>query len=212
MSQLINLTGRKFGYLTVIDRNTAIRRKNRQSYWLCLCDCGNTITVSSSNLLQGHTKSCGCLKKEKITKHGMVNTPEYQAYQGMMDRCYNINSKEYDCYGGRGINVCDRWRGNFPAFFQDMGKRPYNSYSSDRINVNGNYEPQNCRWTDIYTQAQNRTLRRDNNTGITGVSKVGNRYRVKITAFGKVHHIGYFPTIEEAKLARKKAESLYWKD
>lgn len=209
MSRLIDLTGRRFGSLVVISR--AHNSDSHHARWFCQCDCGNTAVVYSSNLIRGHTRSCGCQKEERILKHGMCGSPEYQAYQGMIDRCFNPNNSEYRNYGGRGITVCDKWREGFEAFYSDMGDRPSSQHSLDRIDVNGNYEADNCRWANIFVQAQNRTIRRDNKTGVPGVEKRSGSFRVKITAYGKIHRLGTFKTLSEAKKAREEGESKYWK-
>lgn len=133
----------------------------RASCWLCKCDCGNTTEVTYHNLISGHTKSCGCLHKEVVSKnsyrHGDSRTILYRRYIGMKDRCYNQNATEYDQYGGRGIRVCDEWFNDYTSFKRwslDNGFRK--ELSIDRINVNGNYEPKNCRWATTKEQAENR--------------------------------------------------------
>jgi len=211
ISRLIDLTGKKFGKLLVLSRNKEIKAKNKQSHWNCICDCGNTVVVNSSNLVRGHTSSCGCIKVEAITKHGMHNSPEYRAYQSMLDRCYNPNNGEYENYGGRGISVCEAWRDSFVNFFTDMGNKPSPNLSLDRIDVNGDYSPENCRWTDIYTQARNRTIRKENKTGVPGIEYRSGSYRVKITAYGKVYNLGTYHSLDAAAEARRKGEELYWK-
>ena len=128
-----------------------------------MCDCGKTVVVSGYNLRSGKTKSCGCYMidqtKKANTKHGMFGTSIYRTYSNMKNRCYNPNYYLYKDYGGRGISVCDEWLGNngFSNFYEwskENGYRP--DLSLDRIDCDGNYSPQNCRWVDMVTQQNNR--------------------------------------------------------
>lgn len=148
-------SGDRFGRLTVISR-TAERNKHGSIMYLCQCDCGNRKIVASSLLKNGQVQSCGCLRKDKPNRfiHGMSNTREFRIWADMIKRCSCKSYKDFFYYGGRGIKVCERWK-EFKNFFADMGKCPPN-FSLDRINVNGNYEPSNCRWASRTTQARNR--------------------------------------------------------
>ena len=162
----MNLTGLKFGKLTVI--SLAGCTNYREYKWNCKCDCGNETIVFEKNLRRSHTKSCGCLKVEKgiensqnnykhgHNKSGGNKSKEYTAWESMKARCYNKNYHHYNCYGGRGIKVCDKWLNDFQAFLNDVGYAPNVDYSLDRINNNGHYEPGNVRWADIYQQNQNK--------------------------------------------------------
>ena len=130
--------------------------------YLYQCDCGAQKEAAASNVRAGSVRSCGCMRREvsKVAvRHGhtvnATNSPEYRCWQSMMNRCRNINLKCYPRYGGRGITVCERWQ-TFENFLVDMGSRPSTSHSVERANVNGNYEPDNCRWATSKEQAANR--------------------------------------------------------
>ena len=165
MSNKIDLTGKRFGRLTVV---CEAGRKHKEVAWKCICDCGKTIIASGYNLRIGKTKSCGCYMvdqtKKANTKHGMFGKPIYRTYFNMKNRCYNPNYCLYKDYGGRGISVCDEWIGEngFSHFYEwakENGYRP--DLSLDRINCNRNYSPQNCRWVNMVAQQNNR---RNNHT------------------------------------------------
>ena len=208
---ILDLTGKKFNFLTVTnlsDRKTP----NGKPLWDCLCDCGKTTTVDGGSIKNGNTKSCGCYRSSRMTeqntKHGMVNTPEWMSWSAMLSRCYNENSIGYKNYGGRGIVVCERWRNSFENFYIDMGIRPSADYTLDRKDVNGNYEPNNCRWLDRLLQTRNTRFQSNPMNGIRRTAS--GKYRAAIGVNNNQIDLGTFSTIEEAQEARRNAETKYW--
>jgi hypothetical protein len=163
MPKFIDISGQKFGRLLA---KNPVTQKLAAKKWACLCDCGNIAVVAGAKLRNGHTQSCGCLQKERASeanlRHGQTGYPrkgrptkEYNTWSMMLKRCRNKNAADYSSYGGRGISVCERWN-SFENFFFDMGAAPSPKHSIDRIDVNGNYCKENCRWADAKTQGRNR--------------------------------------------------------
>lgn len=171
--EIENLLGRRFNRLEVIE--FAGHPNRRTTLWKCKCDCGNISIVMSTHLKTGHTKSCGCWLEEVRNnikninyKNGLSNSRISNIYYNMINRCYNKNNKVYNIYGGRGISVCSEWKNKDTGFInfcnwilennykEDLSPNNRNKFSLDRIDVNGNYCPQNCRIADFNTQANNR--------------------------------------------------------
>ncbi len=151
-----DITGKRFGKLVVIAPHHQDGR--HEWYWDCLCDCGNHKIVSGNKLRSGNTKSCGCYRRECKShyKHGMTNSRLYVIWCNMKARCNNPKSSEYYLYGGRGISVYKKWQNDFQAFAEWAIASGYNdTLSIDRINVDGNYTPNNCRWATFAEQAIN---------------------------------------------------------
>lgn len=156
---MVDLTGKKFGRLTVVSR--AENSKGGKSRWLCRCECGNECVVHGSSLKSGNTKSCGCIRREanhdRATTHGMSKTPLFTIWWAMVSRCNNPNNRSYENYGGRGIHVCDEWLDS-SCFFEWAITNGYSEgLTIERVDVNKGYEPSNCKWIPKAEQARNKT-------------------------------------------------------
>lgn len=184
-----NIEGHRFGRLT------AVRRESKK--WLCKCDCGAEKLILPSNLKCGLTKSCGCFRRETSaerlklvrvprTTHGMSHSAEHDTWCEIHKRCYDGGHESFPYHAGRGIRVCDRW-GAFESFYADMGDRPSDVHSIDRIDNDGDYEPGNCRWATRVEQALN------------------TRRNLIITAFGRTAPLGEFVSAKESPVEYKRA-------
>lgn len=167
MSSLVDLTGQKFGRLVVLGRGTQKYKGN--AFWRCQCDCGSVVDVASNHLRSGRVQSCGCLGRENSAKshttHGGSHTRLYGVWACMISRCYTPSNTSYQRYGAKGVKVCDEWRKDFAAFqnwamsngYDETAKR--GECTIDRIDVYGNYEPNNCRWVSMSAQNKNKRQR-----------------------------------------------------
>jgi len=160
---LKDYAGERFGRLVAV-RLVERDAKQNNHVWLFKCDCGKDKSARIKTVRGGHTASCGCLFSESLaarnTKHGLSRAAlrEYRSWKDMRARCNNPNDSDYANYGGRGISVCERWD-DFAAFYADLGARP-TDHTLDRVDPNGNYEPQNCRWANAGVQANNKRSNR----------------------------------------------------
>lgn len=158
--------GRKIGMLTILERVELSGRKDGDHAYLCSCECGGTVVARWKSLQNGCRTSCGCLyaaREEKHQQHradglSLRKHPLGVTYNGMIKRCYEVQRMNYKHYGGRGITVCDTWRNAFSAFVRDMGPKPTQKHTLDRIDPNGNYEPGNCRWATKEEQHTNKRV------------------------------------------------------
>lgn len=210
--------GNRYGMLTVIGFKSyittninSIRRTRTKIKWECRCDCGKISCVDEKHLSRDYNRSCGCLRIQ--VKHGKSKTLEWRSWAYMRDRCLSENHKQYPEWGGRGIRVCDEWvdfKTGFINFLADMGTCP-DGCTLDRIDVNGNYCPENCRWADKSTQNFNTRMKRTNTSGRTGVFRVrSGKYVAKITVQGDVIHLGTFVDFNLACIARTEAELTHY--
>lgn len=157
---IVNIAGQRFGRLTVLRLEG--QASDRHALWLCRCDCGSEKIIRGHSLRGGQSRSCGCLNTHQYAlRHGDTRkgqlAPEWSSWYGMLQRCQNPNTSNFELYGGRGIRVCDRWQ-SYEHFLTDMGRRPDppEQYSLDRIDNDGHYEPHNCRWATRSEQQKNK--------------------------------------------------------
>ena len=218
-----DLTGQKFGKLTAL---YPVPDKAHRARWHCVCECGNEKDVLQQNLSDGHVRSCGCIlsrsSNERISdynkslgreSHHETKTRLYKIWIGMKSRCYYKASNAFKNYGGRGIIVCDEWIHSFKDFSEWAIKNGYDdSLTIDRIDPDGNYCPENCRWATMSVQEFNKRKSPKNTSGTTGVSynKAMKKWVAYIRKDGKQHWLGSYKCIDDAIKARKDAEKRYF--
>lgn len=143
--------GDRYGRLVVVEQTD--KRRDGCIVFLCECDCGKMHEVASTNLTRGKVRSCGC---SQSVSANMSRTPTYKTWAHAKDMCYNANNRQYKNYGARGIRMCERWRDSFKRFLEDMGERPSKAHCLCRIDINGHYEPKNCKWDLHIAHGNNR--------------------------------------------------------
>lgn len=213
-----SLKGKRYGKLTVISYYG--KNKWGSRLYRCKCDCGNETMVNISHLRAGSTSSCGCLRSEsrkgKPLSHGMTSSRLYYIWDNMIQRCTNEKNKYYHNYGGRGIKVCDRWRDSFEVFYNDVSESYYqhlekygeSNTTINRIDVNGDYEPNNVNWATRKIQSYYQRTPKTNRSGYKGINyrKDRKKWRAFIGVDGKQKHLGSFDKKEDAIKARQEAE------
>lgn len=201
--KFVDLSGQRFGRLDVV---RCVSRQ-RRSLWLCRCVCGNEITVPGYYLKSGDTSSCGCLRRElsaasiraRSTTHGMTDTPTYRSWRAMINRCTNPKTDDWHNYGGRGIQVCERWINSFENFLADMGERPAGK-SIERVDNEWHYEPGNCVWATPIAQGRNR---RTNVISLSTAARIREMRGRGVTGYRIAKQLGITQSIVSDVLHRK---------
>ena len=212
----VQLKGNRYGMLEVLEEGPKIKGKRT---WNCICDCGNTSIVQTSNLTSGKTQTCGCSRfwkgeKSHGIKHGGSRTYIYNLWMNIKQRCLNSNCRDYQYYGAKGKTIYSPWIDDFESFrdyiLNNLGERPAKTYTLDRIDNEGNYEPGNIRWDTKKVQSTNQGPKRSNTSGCKGVCfcNTRNKWRAFIGIDNKQKSLGYYLTFEEAVKARKEGEKM----
>lgn len=206
-------SGERFGLLTV----DSVSHSNNGIYYNVVCDCGNKKILSGSQLRQGYTKSCGCYKESiigrKVENHGLSSTKEYSVWSSIICRTSHPIKSTRKWYYDKGVKVSEEWRSSFLKFYEDMGECP-DGFTIDRIDPDGDYCKENCRWASVELQSINKGLSSNNTSGVTGVSfnKNDGKWVAYIYRDWKRYYLGSFSSKEEAVAARQQGEELYWSD
>lgn len=189
--------GDKVGRLTILSR-THEDGKKISGYWDCVCECGVEKKVRQDHLRTKKTRSCGCLAREEASKkfktHGMSKTKTYKCWVGLKYRCDSPNATGYEKYGGRGIGYCDRWK-DFENFYEDMGPRPSDKHSIDRIDNDGDYCPENCKWATLNQQSINK---RSTKKHIGVIETASGNFRTSFSHDNVVKFLGTYATAVDA--------------
>lgn len=207
-----DLTGKKFGNLTVISFNS---KNNKRYKWNCKCDCGNNTITDRSDLISGKSTSCGCRRlintKKSNTKHGQSKTRIYKIWLNMKKRCIDEKSINYEYYGGKGITLCERWM-DYENFYNDMKLNYEDSLTLDRIDNSKGYNVENCRWVSMSVQQFNKSISSRNKSGHVGVyfDKKSGKWRATIGFNKEQINLGMFDDLDCAVKARKEAEVNYY--
>lgn len=219
----MDLTGERYGKWLVVSKDKVVtkndgKRNRTFNYWNVICECGTEKSVRETNLKSGTSTNCGCVRNAKSSQrgkdmwqtHGLSKHPKYSVWVDMISRCEDPSNWAYKHYGARGISVAEEWRtspDNFMSWAESQQHYNDERFSLDRIDVNGNYEPSNCRFADKSTQALNRRSNVNNSSGYHGVSKRSNsKWRARITKDGNTINLGIFDKLEDAVEARQIAE------
>lgn len=202
-----NLIGKKFGRLKVI--SLCKKKNNTLLVYNCICDCGTELRIKGAFLMSGNTKSCGCLRKDLLTTHGLTGHPLESTRKDMIARCYNPNRESYKWYGARGISVCKEWRDSLSIFYDwSIAHGWKKGLTLDRIDNDGNYTPENCQFIPNKKNARKtRLISKKNTSGYRGVSycKKLKLFQAYYTNNLKMTHLGYFETAKTAAIVRDMA-------
>lgn len=219
MAEALDLTGNRFGKL-VAREVFQFRSPGGRSYrkWICDCDCGCVTEAKAESLRIGHTTSCGCAYQDNADKKsfgGIVQSVEYKALGQIKKRC-TPTAKASKNYGARGIDVCERWLAEgiegIQNFIEDMGLRPSDRHTVERVDVNKGYSPENCIWTDDLSLQKFNQRPKKSRYGIPGIRDSGDGYGfvATITKNYKRHYLGFFKDLKDAAKARRDAEIQYY--
>lgn len=203
--------GQRFGFLELTEEVEPHISPSGQSKrkFKFICDCGKETCQIMNNVKRGKVVSCGCYHDTQSITHGATGTETYKIWLGIKQRCYNEEAEAYSYYGERGIKMCDEWKESFEAFLSDMGERPSSEMSIDRIDVNGDYCKENCRWATQTEQMYNQR-KRNSITGYTGVVLKAGKYYVYIKKNKKTHYLGCYSALVEAVRIRIEAEQMFY--